>query len=171
MSPPTISWPTWTPTAPNYFMHASWGNTRSVLLTFAGSHVPFYTKVGSILYRCRPYRRTVQLCRQCGDVGHRADVCPQPAATKCVHCGLQSPAADHECHPTCQLCKLPHTTAGKDCPKRYKPNSARKPSPAKDQVSWSAVVAGTPPSPLPTTPTTLSNTPNTSTAPPPPSWQ
>lgn len=151
-------------------LHARFmGSTRSVLLTFAGSHVPFYTKVGSILYRSRPYRRTVQLCRQCGEVGHRADVCPQPTTTKCIHCGLQTPPPDHECHPTCQLCNLPHTTAGKDCPKRYKPNTTlRRPtSQVNEQVSWSAVVAGTPstPPPPPTTHTTPTNAPDNSTAP------
>ncbi|XP_077544511.1 uncharacterized protein LOC144156621 [Haemaphysalis longicornis] len=36
------------------------GRTTSALLTFQGPHVPFYVKVGSLLYRCRPFRRSVQ---------------------------------------------------------------------------------------------------------------
>lgn len=122
------------------------GHTSSALLTFQGLHVPFYVKVGSVLLRCRPFRRSVQVCRLCGELGHRMDVCPQPDNPKCPDCGLSTPSADHECNPMCQLCSQPHTTAGKDCPRRFRPTfpTNQKPPPADNQVSWSTVVACSP---------------------------
>ncbi|KAM7312129.1 hypothetical protein ISCGN_009034 [Ixodes scapularis] len=99
------------------------GNTRSALLTFQGTRVPFYVKGGSMLLRCRPFRRSVQVCHVCGELGHRMDVCPNPDSPKCLHCGQPTPSADHVCIPKCRLCSQPHTTAGKDCPRRFFPNS------------------------------------------------
>lgn len=131
------------------------GRTTSALLTFDGPHVPFYVKVGSILYRCRPFRRSVQVCRLCGELGHRQDVCPNPDRPKCIDCGLNNPASDHQCAPKCKLCNQPHTTAGKDCPRRLIPTipkattarhtTTQGPSPQK--VSWSAIVANAPTAP------------------------
>lgn len=122
------------------------GQTRSALLTFQGKQVPFYVKVGSMLYRCRPFRRTTQVCRLCGEVGHRMDVCPQPENTRCPDCGQTDPNPGHECNPTCQLCSQPHATAGKDCPRRFMPTTpagARTAATTANnkQVSWSAVAA------------------------------
>lgn len=122
------------------------GQTRSALLTFQGKHVPFYVKVGSMLYRCRPFRRTTQVCRLCGELGHRMDVCPQPENTRCPDCGQTDPNTEHVCNPTCQLCSQPHATAGKDCPRRFIPTTpagARTASSTANnkQVSWSAVAA------------------------------
>lgn len=131
------------------------GRTTSALLTFQGPHVPFYVKVGSLLYRCRPFRRSVQVCRLCGELGHRQDVCPNPDVPKCIDCGLNNPPSDHQCAPTCKLCNLPHTTAGKDCPKRLIPtipkaSTARHTAnqgPTAQKVSWSAIVANAPAAP------------------------
>lgn len=122
------------------------GRTRSALLTLQGFHVPFNVKVGSVLLRCRPFRRSVQVCRVCGELGHRMDVYPQPDNPKCPDCGQSPPSADHECNPTCQLCSQPHTTAGKDCPRRFMPtlSTNKKPPPADNKVSWSAVAARSP---------------------------
>lgn len=153
------------------------GRTTSALLTFHGPHVPFYVKVGSLLYRCRPFRRTVQVCQLCGDIGHRQDVCPHPDRPTCLACGLSNPSADHPCNPQCKLCHLPHATASKDCPKRIipappvtkprPPHSGKTVSPASDvdprQVSWSAAVSRSPNAhsypTLPTRPTAPSQTP------------
>lgn len=135
------------------------GRTSSALLTFQGPHVPFYVKVGCLLTRCRPYRRAVQFCRICGDVGHRQDICPRPDEPKCIACGTPSPSSDHNCQPSCKLCSLPHITASKDCPKRFLPRTTTKPKTSADlvaqkfnilpakpshhvtQVSWSQVAA------------------------------
>lgn len=97
------------------------GRTTSALLTFQGPHVPFFVKVGSLIYRCRPFRRTVQFCRLCGEVGHRQDVCPHPDQQVCISCGTPNPTDDHRCSPNCKLCDLPHITASKDCPQRLIP--------------------------------------------------
>lgn len=122
------------------------GKTRSALLTFRTKFVPYYVKVGSVLIRCRPFRRSVQVCRVCGELGHRSDVCPTPDHPKCLNCGLPNPPTSHSCDPKCQLCLLPHATAGKDCPRRFLPQlPARKPNmQAPNQVSWSAIVARAP---------------------------
>lgn len=162
------------------------GRTTSALLTFQGPHVPFYVKVGSILYRCRPFRRTVQVCQLCGDTGHRQDVCPNPDNPKCPSCGLSNPATGHPCSPMCKLCSLPHTTASKDCPKKLIPglpvNKPRipsgEPAPAQvvdlQQVSWPTIVSRSPTAhsyptlptrPTTTTPTTSPSAPTTTTRP------
>lgn len=160
-----------------YLIHARLlGRTSSALLTFNGTRVPFYVKVGCELIRCRPYRRVAQVCQQCGEVGHRRDVCPQPESTNCFKCGAASPSPDHTCLPNCKLCDQPHPTASKECPKRHlptpPPQRARKQQPAQfqarlqqqqrhqappagvpdpplptAQVSWSAAVRGTPTAP------------------------
>lgn len=112
-----------------YLVHARMmGNTRSALLTFNGPRVPYYIKFDCELVRCRPYRRAVQTCKCCGDVGHRHDVCPQPDQPRCPACGISNPPPDHPCVPRCKLCEGPHPTAHKDCPKRLLPTPApRKP--------------------------------------------
>ncbi|EEC08549.1 hypothetical protein IscW_ISCW018556 [Ixodes scapularis] len=69
-------------------MHARMlGKSHSALLTSQGPHVPFSVKVGSAYTRCRPHRRSVQYCRDCGEVGHRQDACPHPDTNKCPRCG------------------------------------------------------------------------------------
>lgn len=128
-------------------LHARFmGHTSSALLTFQTKYVPFYVKVGSVMHRCRPFRRTVPVCRACGDVGHRTDVCPTPEHSKCVDCGLADPPTDHSCAPKCQLCSLPHATASKDCPRRYlpQPPTRKTNTHTSRQVSWSAVAARSP---------------------------
>ncbi|KAH7965188.1 hypothetical protein HPB49_004618 [Dermacentor silvarum] len=97
------------------------GKSTSAVITFEGPHVPFYVKVASSFTRCRPYRRSVQYCKACGEIGHRQDVCPNPDKHICNRCGVQNPQADHDCQLKCKLCGLPHETANKECEKRLKP--------------------------------------------------
>ncbi|KAH7934364.1 hypothetical protein HPB49_025191 [Dermacentor silvarum] len=97
------------------------GKSTSAVITFEGPHVPFYVKVASSYTRCRPYRRSVQYCKACGEIGHRQDVCPNPDKPICNRCGVQNPQADHDCQLQCKLCGLPHETASKECEKRLKP--------------------------------------------------
>ncbi|KAG0439666.1 hypothetical protein HPB47_016566 [Ixodes persulcatus] len=54
------------------------GNTTTVIVLFPGQKVPNYVKYGSILVRCGLYRKHFDVCKQCGKVGHRRDVCPNP---------------------------------------------------------------------------------------------
>ncbi|KAL1444786.1 hypothetical protein MTO96_045406 [Rhipicephalus appendiculatus] len=58
-------------------------NTATVILIFNGLKVPNYVYCGQVIYRCTLYKRQIDTCRNCGQVGHRQDVCPTPSA-KCV---------------------------------------------------------------------------------------
>ncbi|KAH7949085.1 hypothetical protein HPB49_005021 [Dermacentor silvarum] len=69
------------------------GKSTSAVITFEGPHVPFYVKVASSYARCCPYRRSVQYCQACGEIGHRQDVCPNPDKHICKRCGVQNGAA------------------------------------------------------------------------------
>ncbi|KAH7948899.1 hypothetical protein HPB49_002935 [Dermacentor silvarum] len=97
------------------------GTSTSAVITFEGPHVPFYVKVASSYTRCRPYRRSVQYCKACGEIGHRQDVCPNSDKHICNRCGVHNPQADHDYQLQCKLCGLPHETASKECEKRLKP--------------------------------------------------
>ncbi|KAH6942031.1 hypothetical protein HPB50_027475 [Hyalomma asiaticum] len=97
------------------------GKSTSAVITFQGPHVPFSIKVASSFTRCRPYRRSVQYCKVCGDIGHRQDICPNPDATICSQCGVRNPQEGHECKLECKLCGLAHETASKECVRRLKP--------------------------------------------------
>ncbi|KAH9368454.1 hypothetical protein HPB48_012616 [Haemaphysalis longicornis] len=111
-------------TAPGYEVLTArrLGESKAFVITFRGKRVPYYVYVNQALLRCYPYRRTVAFCTLCHQTGHRADVCPSPPATpKCNVCGAPLNEPQHICTPRCGLCKGPHTTASKDCPKRYLP--------------------------------------------------
>ncbi|KAL1485641.1 hypothetical protein MTO96_000057, partial [Rhipicephalus appendiculatus] len=58
-------------------------NTATVILIFSGLKVPNYVYCGQVIYRCTLYKRQIDTCRNCGQVGHRQDLCPTPSA-KCV---------------------------------------------------------------------------------------
>ncbi|KAM7298867.1 venom metalloproteinase antarease-like TtrivMP_A [Ixodes scapularis] len=105
------------------------GNSRSAVVTFEETHVPFYIKAYGLFTHCRPYRQTVQCCSLCGELGHRQDVCPNPDKTMCAQCHPRDPTPDHNCTPKCQLCGLAHPTASKDCRKKLRP----PPPPLRDR--------------------------------------
>lgn len=98
------------------------GNTTTVVVLFAGPKVPNYVKYGSMLMRCGLYRQHYDVCRQCGQVGHRADVCPNPNVRVCFACGAPNPAQGHanDCKPRCKLCNGPHPTGEAGCTNKYK---------------------------------------------------
>ncbi|KAH7947921.1 hypothetical protein HPB52_016840 [Rhipicephalus sanguineus] len=98
------------------------GRSTSAVITFEGPHVPFYVKVGCTLSRCRPYRKSVQYCRSCGEIGHRQDVCPNPNDDICDNCGEQNADPNnHKCELKCKLCGMPHETASRECRRKLKP--------------------------------------------------
>ncbi|KAL1471089.1 hypothetical protein MTO96_040106 [Rhipicephalus appendiculatus] len=98
------------------------GNTTSIVILFAGTKVPNYIKYGSIIVKCALYRQHHNVCRTCGKIGHRADVCPTPETKICFACGAPNPEADHvaRCKPRCKLCNGAHATGAEGCANKYK---------------------------------------------------
>ncbi|KAH8026835.1 hypothetical protein HPB51_025575 [Rhipicephalus microplus] len=98
------------------------GNTTSIVILFAGTKVPNYIKYGSIIVKCGLYRQHHNVCKTCGEIGHRADVCPTPETKICFACGAPNPTADHaaRCKPRCKLCNGAHATGTEGCTKKYK---------------------------------------------------
>lgn len=98
------------------------GNTTTVIVLFEGHKVPNYVKYGPLLLKCSLYRKHFDVCRQCGKIGHRGDVCPFPDTRVCIACGAANPNAEHadHCKPRCQLCNGSHVTGAKECANRYK---------------------------------------------------
>lgn len=94
-------------------------NTTAAIVLFSGQKVPRYVRVGMSIHNCSLYRRQLDVCYACGQLGHRADVCPNPEKTICRGCGTSEPAEDHQCTPKCSLCGGPHPTADKACQKRF----------------------------------------------------
>ncbi|KAH7961348.1 hypothetical protein HPB52_008124 [Rhipicephalus sanguineus] len=73
---------------------------------------------------CSLYRRQVDICYACGQVGHRADVCHKSTEEKekCHNCGLSIPSdtrETHSCTPKCKLCGGAHITGDRSCKKKY----------------------------------------------------
>ncbi|KAH7979264.1 hypothetical protein HPB49_008883 [Dermacentor silvarum] len=94
--------------------------TTSVIIAFAGDRVPTWVYYGGAMLRCTLYRKQIDVCHQCGRVGHRMDVCPNPQDRVCRGCGASNPDPNHKCTPRCRLCGGAHPTADKTCMARFK---------------------------------------------------
>ncbi|KAL1419414.1 hypothetical protein MTO96_005149 [Rhipicephalus appendiculatus] len=55
-------------------------NTATVILILNGLKVPNYVYCGQVIYRCTLYKRQIDTHRNCGQVGHRQNVCATPSA-------------------------------------------------------------------------------------------
>lgn len=108
------------PQNPGVLMAKRMGNTTNVIILFDGHYVPNYVKYGCVLAKCVLYRKRIDMCYQCGRLGHRADVCPNPNDKVCRGCGSENPPQDHECEAKCKLCGKNHPTADRKCEARYK---------------------------------------------------
>ncbi|KAH7939326.1 hypothetical protein HPB52_010967 [Rhipicephalus sanguineus] len=95
-------------------------NTTTVIVAFEGPRVPTYVMYGGALLRCVLYRKQIDMCRCCGRLGHRMDVCPNPQDKVCRGCDAPNPGPDHQCSPRCKLCGGTHMTADRNCRARYK---------------------------------------------------
>ncbi|KAH7982719.1 hypothetical protein HPB52_006785 [Rhipicephalus sanguineus] len=94
--------------------------TPTVIVLFDGLKVPQYVLCDGVRYPCSLYRRQVDICYACGDLGHRADVCPKGEdQRRCRGCGILMPPEDHHCDPKCAICEGPHLTGDRQCKKRF----------------------------------------------------
>ncbi|KAH9364147.1 hypothetical protein HPB48_017642 [Haemaphysalis longicornis] len=93
-----------------------------VVIAFSGGKVPNYVKYGNLLVECSLYRKQIDKCFQCGRLGHRMDVCPNPTNHICRGCGIQNPGKghNHDCKPKCSLFGGDNLPADKVCKARYK---------------------------------------------------
>ncbi|XP_070389295.1 serine/arginine repetitive matrix protein 2-like [Dermacentor albipictus] len=96
------------------------GKTRSVVIAFEGPKVPNYVRYGNLLVECSLHRKQIDVCYQCGRVGHRMDVCPNPQNRICRGCGIANPDKEHACVPKCGLCGGKHLTADRACKAKFK---------------------------------------------------
>lgn len=96
------------------------GSTTTVIVAFQGPKVPNFVRYGVTLLPCHLYRKQIDVCQQCGRVGHRKEVCPTPTIMTCLACGLVNPKQDHPCTPKCKLCGGEHPTGDRTCKAKYK---------------------------------------------------
>lgn len=54
------------------------GRSTTIIVLLQENRVPSTVKYGLVLTRCSLYRQHHEVCRTCGQVGHRRDVCPRP---------------------------------------------------------------------------------------------
>lgn len=95
------------------------GSSGAVIVVFEGEVVPSRVVYDSVVLRCTLYRKHYEVCRICGKVGHRADVCPTPSARRCLGCG-KDPTPGHECMAKCKLCGGPHETGDRRCKNKFR---------------------------------------------------
>ncbi|KAH7980325.1 hypothetical protein HPB49_014969 [Dermacentor silvarum] len=66
------------------------GTTTTIVFAFIDPDVPYMVRYGATLIPCSLYRKQVEICYQCGRLGHRMDVCPFPNNKTCRGCGPSS---------------------------------------------------------------------------------
>lgn len=98
------------------------GSSEAVVVLFQGDKVPTQVKYAGVMIKCTVYKQHREVCRTCGLVGHRKDVCPTPNITVCYACGKSNPGQHHEgeCKPHCKLCGGRHPTGDRHCKNRFK---------------------------------------------------
>ncbi|KAL1445290.1 hypothetical protein MTO96_029258 [Rhipicephalus appendiculatus] len=94
--------------------------SRTVLILFEDKEVPRWVRLTPVAQRCVIYRKKYEVCITCGRLGHRDDVCPDPANVKRRGCGMEQPPQDHSCEPKCQLCGKGHPLGDKKCKELYR---------------------------------------------------
>lgn len=123
------------------------GNSTSVVILFEGQKVPHYVKYGGFIAKCTLYCQHREVCKICGQVGHRKDVCPTPNVKVCFACGRRNPGEDHAeyCKPKCRLCGGSHVTGAGSCKNKFKtPIQIKKRQWAKQNAEAPAKMAPAP---------------------------
>lgn len=95
------------------------GKSSSAVIVFSGKRVPYTVRYAWLEKRCFIYRKTRAACFNCGEAGHRTDVCPKPKGFACEDCGQPNAMEDHSCTLTCALCKGPHKTYSSECKEKF----------------------------------------------------
>ncbi|KAH6941496.1 hypothetical protein HPB50_019123 [Hyalomma asiaticum] len=67
------------------------GNTTAIIITFDGTKVPRTVLYNLALMLCTLCKKLVDICHQCGRLGHRMDVCPNPTNRICRSYGARIP--------------------------------------------------------------------------------
>ncbi|KAH6923317.1 hypothetical protein HPB50_027130 [Hyalomma asiaticum] len=74
-------------------------------------------------FEWRPYRKSVQYCKTCGNTGHRQNVCPRPLPAFCSKCGKTNQLPGHVSKLRVSYLRgQEHETTRKHCKKILKPN-------------------------------------------------
>lgn len=96
------------------------GTSMTVIVAFESDKVPRHVRYVSMLYQCSVHSKQNEVCRRCGKVGHRLDVCLTPNARVFLACSGSNPREDHKCVPKCRICGEGHPTRNKVCRARFK---------------------------------------------------
>ncbi|KAH7986768.1 hypothetical protein HPB49_025790 [Dermacentor silvarum] len=72
-------------------------HTDIVIVLYDGLHLRRYVNYGALIVRCSLYRKQIEICYECGMLGHRADVGPNPGENICRGCGVANPTQKHQC--------------------------------------------------------------------------
>ncbi|KAG0444251.1 hypothetical protein HPB47_014000 [Ixodes persulcatus] len=95
------------------------GRSKSALVTFAGTKVPFTVMFNWLEMPCFLYKKTKAACLNCREAGHRTDVSSKPTGYACAMCGAAQAMEGHPCVPKCALCGGAHKTYDSHCPEKF----------------------------------------------------
>ncbi|KAH7949442.1 hypothetical protein HPB49_009928 [Dermacentor silvarum] len=132
------------------------GETTAVLVLFQGQKVPSTVKYGVTIVRCSLYCQHHQVCRTCGKIDHRQDVCPQPNTKVCFACEFPPLKADRPLEERKRSASrsclrgvhggdsgraTSHGRESRSRSKRRTTQSARRESRSRERATWSEKVA------------------------------
>ncbi|KAG0409819.1 hypothetical protein HPB47_013077 [Ixodes persulcatus] len=95
------------------------GRSKSAVVTFAGTKVLFTVMFNWLETHCFLYKKTKAACLNCGEAGHRTDVCSKPTGYACAICGTAQAMEGHPCVPKFALCGGAHKTYDSHCPEKF----------------------------------------------------
>ncbi|KAH7933017.1 hypothetical protein HPB49_006760 [Dermacentor silvarum] len=126
------------------------GNTNSALITFAGTHIPFFVYYQRLEFRCRPHKPRAHHCTICLQYGHRTCACPRNQRL-CPTCStpITEPDEPHSCSPWCLHCQGHHIACAEICPVQKQRDEACANAAKKQRLQhrqkWKALNTSKPP--------------------------